>query len=112
MYINLVYLSLQISKWGQYIEPIEMAKFIYHTVVLQMDPVYPDILEKYLGKVFDCENIPKIIANNTMVQISHPINSVIRYPHMYYTSPEGGVRIASEPRNTYVVLEIHVENHG
>jgi len=76
-----------------------------------MDPIYPDILDQYIGKVYECHGMPLIIKENMITSISHPCDTAARRQNSYYSPPDGGIKIASEPRDTYIVISTHVENH-
>src|SRR5882724_7789736 len=89
-----------------------MATHVYHTTINYIDPLYPDILDQYIGKRFICDTMPLIIKNNIRIQVNTPCDTAARVKTAYYAPKEGGIKIASKPYNTYMTLNVHLENFG
>jgi len=75
------------------------------------DPLYPNIVDKYLNSVFDCSDMYPIIKENMLTSMGTACELTARVDYTYYSPPEAGFKIASEPRNAYFVLNLHLENH-
>ena len=88
-----------------------MATHVYHTTINYIDPLYPDILDKYIGRVFECSKMPKIIRNNMQTQVYTSCDITSRVPYYFYAPDHAGFKIASKPSDTYIILNVHLENH-
>jgi len=77
-----------------------------------IDPIYPDILDKHLGQIYDCQHPPRDVTDNMIINIDSPCSFTSLVPYTYYAPSDAGIKITSEPYNTYVNIEVHLKNYG
>jgi len=77
-----------------------------------MEPIYPDILDTFLGKNMDCDHFPPVLKNNIITEFPGVCDTADRHGNIYYAPPDAGLRIASQPRNTYIMINVHLINYG
>ena len=88
-----------------------MSKYVFHTAMYFIDPIYPDILDKHLGQIYECKYPPRDVADN-MINIDSPCGFTSIAPYTYNAPSDAGIKITSKSFNTYVNIEVHLETYG